>query len=431
MKITAFILAGGKGSRIKGPLSKIELPIAGIPCFQILLKTISQIPEVEPYIIGSPDFQKVQKCHAIQQTPLGTGHAVKIGCENWKKEKPDLVLVLYADVPLIKQETINQMILAHKKRENTITILTFREELPNSYGRVVEENEVVTKIIDARDEKRPFSGAMLAHSGIMLIEADFLWSNIDSLKPSNEQKELYLTDFINIANKKGRKVESIRISKEEAQGLNTWKDWISLEKIYQEQLREHWFQKGALVGEHTQLYYDTKLAPGVVVENFVTFGPNVVLKENVQVLAHTYISESVIDKNTTIGPFAHVHKNSKIGENNKIGNFVETKEASTKEGVRAKHMTYLGNVSLEEHVNVGGGVVFANYDGFSKKSSEIEKNVFIGANCTFISPLKIEEGSYIAAGSTITRSVPPFSLAFGRTRQKIKENALKNTKQEK
>lgn len=431
MTIAAFILAGGRGDRVHGPIPKIELLIAGLPCFQHLLNTVKKLEIVKPFVIASPHFARHNIHSAIQDHPRGTGDAVRVACQAWGAQPPETVLILYADVPLIRPETLQSAIVYHKDQDNTITLLSFDARLPNTYGRIQEDHKEkgrVLSIIDASDEERPVFGNTLAHSGIMLVKGEFLWDSIHKIKPNNALKEYYLTDIVGVAATAGHRVGHTTIVKEEAQGLNTWSDWVILENIFQTRARSLWFSQNTLVGSYVTLHHDTHLEPGVVIEPFVTFGPNVIVRKNSHIRSFTHLSHCTINKNSLVGPFAHIHKNTSIGPENIIGNFVECVRSTTHASVKAKHLAYLGDTTLHTNTNVGAGTVFANSDGFTKHSSTVEEGVFIGANATIVAPNTIGKNSFVAAGSTITRSIPKDTIATARAPQKNRTPAQRYRK---
>jgi len=421
--IAAFILAGGQGKRVAGPIAKIELPIAGLPCIQHLLNTVESIKSLVPFIIASPEFAQKHTHHAIQKIPHGTGDAVRVGCQAWGSTPPDVVLILYADVPLISKESLESLLERHVQDNNDISLLSFNAPLPNNYGRIIarEDDHSVQAIIDGADEKRALSGCILAYSGIMAINGPLLWKSIKKLSQNNQQGELYLTDIVQIAHKEHHKVQHCMIPQEEAQGLNTWQDWMNLENIFQSRMRSKWFEQGTLISELVHLHHDTQLESGIRIEPFVTLGAQVSIQKGAHILPHSHISNSTIGPNALIGPFAHIHSNSHIHSHSHIGNFVECKETQAMEYVKAKHLAYLGNATLHKHTNVGAGAVCANYDGKAKHQTIVEEGGFVGANTTLIAPITVEKNAFIAAGSTVTKNIPENALAIARPPQENKQ----------
>ena len=421
MTLCAFILAGGRGNRVHGPIPKVELPIAGLSCFQHLLNTVNTLESFTPFVVASPHFAKKNLHHAVQKHPGGTGDAVRVACQAWGDTPPDTILVLCADVPLIRAETLRQALHHHQSHDNTITLLSFSARLPHTYGRIIEDPKnagLVISIINASDEERPVFGNTLAYSGIMFVKGPFLWENIHKITQSNAPKELYLTDIVGIAATAGLRVGHTSIVKEEAQGLNTWSDWVILENIFQTRARSWWFTQNTLVGAYVNLHHDTLLEPGVTVDPFVTFGPKVIVRKNSHIRSFTHLSHCTINENSVIGPFTHIHHNSSIGPGNTIGNFVECVRSTTYEDVKAKHLAYLGDTTLHAKTNIGAGTVFANSDGQTKHPCVVEEGAFIGANTTIVGPNTVGQNSFIAAGSTITRPVAPNTIAIARAPQK-------------
>ena len=399
MTIAAFVLAGGHGDRVHGPVPKIELNIAGLPCFQHLLNTIDSLEALTPFLVASPHFARHNVHHAIQEQPKGTGDAVHVACKAWGDTPPENVLVLYADVPLIRKETLEKALHNHIQSNNTITLLSFNAHLPHTYGRIntsPQDPSRVMSIVDASDEERPVFGNTLAHSGIMFIKGAFLWDHIHRITPNNKQKEYYLTDIVGLAHESGLRVGHTSIVREEAQGLNTWSDWVILENIFQTRARSYWFSRNTLVGAYVNLHHDTRLSPGVSVDPFVTFGPKVTIHENTHVHSFTHLSDCTIHANSTVGPFAHIHKNTTLGAHNTVGSFVECVRATTHDHVKAKHLSYIGDATLHNHVNVGAGTVFANFDGHTKHPSIAKEGAFIGANTTIVGPNTLGGGLVFA-----------------------------------
>ena len=352
------------------------------------------------------------------------------------------IIILYGDVPLIQKETLENLVNFHEEEKNTISILSLSDG-DNHYGRIVRnENQQVIKITEFKDCSAKERCISETNSGIYVVDSAFLIPAIDKLENNNAQKEYYLTDIVEQAALEGQSVDALCTdSVTEVQGVNTPADLLKVNSyLSQLKIKELITKgvefilpetsylepgvkvaKGAKIGPNSQLLGETVIEEGVTVEgtNYLKdckIGANTIIKLGCR------IESSEIGNNCQIGPFANLRPESQIGSDCKIGNFVETKKVELADGVKAGHLSYLGDTKISNNTNIGAGTITCNYDGKNKHQTEIGADVFIGSNTALVAPIKIADGATIGAGSTISKNVDRETLALTRAELKIKNN---------
>ncbi|MBZ2169524.1 bifunctional UDP-N-acetylglucosamine diphosphorylase/glucosamine-1-phosphate N-acetyltransferase GlmU [Marinobacter sp. F4216] len=436
------ILAAGQGSRMKSALPKVLHAVAGKPMLHHVIETAEKLGADKIHTVIGHGAEKVREASdgrnvhwAVQEEQLGTGHAVA----QVLPELPDnaRVLVLYGDVPLIKEETLAPMVATLD--EQTLGLLTVTLDDPQGYGRIVrDELGKVVEIVEQKDASAEQQAIQEVNTGILAVSARHLKSWLPSLSNANAQGEYYLTDIIAMAVQNGLDVSVSQPANEfEVQGVNNRLQLSELERWYQRKEAERLMTEGATLADPTRVDVRGELTIGndilidinVVFEgqvelgNNVSIGPNCVIKdariaEGASIKANSVIEGASVGANAEIGPFARLRPGTELAAGTKVGNFVETKKAIVGEGSKINHLSYVGDASLGRNVNVGAGTITCNYDGVNKHQTIIGDGVFVGSNTSLVAPVEVATDATIGAGSTITRNVADGELAVARGRQK-------------
>jgi len=378
----------------------------------------------------------------LQEEQIGTADAVKTTLND--VDENEKILILYGDVPLIKEETLKKLC----DQESDLSILTTNLENPTGYGRVLKDKENnVQEIVEERDADLEQKKIKEIFTGILVAKGGILQKHIPEIKDKNSAKEFYLTDLISIAYKNGFKIKTFGSSNEETTGANNRLEQEELERNLMIMKAEELLKKGATLLDKSRVDIRGEVKTGVdcVIDVNVIFEGNVELGNNVEIGANTIICDTKIGDDTKILPFSHIDA-SKIGarcsigpyarlregsvilDGARIGNFVETKKTSLGRDSKANHFTYLGDAEVGDEVNIGAGTITCNYDGKDKHKTSIGDNSFVGTNSSLVAPVTIGKNAYVGAGSTITKDIPDNALGVGRGKQKNKENWSKTKK---
>ncbi len=423
--LAVVILAAGKGTRMKSDMAKVLHPIAGIPMIKHILGTAESLHPEHIIVVLAPDMDNVAAVVAphkvaIQKEQLGTGDAVKSALAVLGDFKGD-VLVLYGDVPLVTPQTLNGLISHHRNGNHYgATVLAMAPPSPTGYGRIFQNPDgSLARIVEEKDATDDERLVRLCNSGLMIMDGDGLSSIFLKLENKNVQGEYYLVDIPALMAKDGIASGVIRGDYYELRGVNSRAQLAELEMAWQHQKRVEMMDAGVTLLDPNTVYFstDTKIGRDTVIGQNVVFGAGVTIESNVEILPFCHIDGAVIASGAVIGPFARLRPGTQISENAKIGNFVEIKNSQIGKGSKANHLAYIGDAELGEHVNFGCGAITANYDGKKKSKTRIGNHVMIGSNSSLIAPITIEDGAYVAAGSTLTRHVEQDSLAIARARQ--------------
>lgn len=435
MKMVSLILAAGLGTRMKSDVPKIMHEIAGLPLIEHLVCSLSAAGLDEKSLVLNKklenfDFSFNYQGKYIQAEQLGTADAVR-SAENMydSLNDEDVVLVTFADTPLIQTDTFLDIKEKMSNDPNLkICLLGFYCHLDpeeNHYGRLVQDEEgqlhSIKEFVDCSEAEKEIP---LCNSGIMALRVDFIKKYLPLIQNNNKKSEYYLTDLVHFAYINQHKTDFVIVEESECLGVNTPFDLHILEQIFQERQREYFIGQGVKFTDADTVYFhhDTDIASGVRIEPHVIFGENVQVKENAVIKGFSHIEGAIIEGNASVGPFARLRPGAHIDQDAKVGNFVEVKKTHLGKGAKASHLTYLGDTEVGEGANIGAGTITCNYDGQNKYKTQIGKNVFVGSNTSLVAPVEIDENSLIAAGSVITRNVPKNSLAVARGKQENKEN---------
>ncbi len=435
----AVVLAAGFGKRMNSSLPKVLHPIAGRAMILQLLDNLSEINPRRIVLVTGPDMGTVGEAIkaagyevevVIQEDRLGTGHAVQ-QTEQLLSSYTGNVLILYGDSPLITPKTLLNMLKARSdKTEPAAVVLGFRPLDAADYGRLIlDASGNLEAIVEARDANEEELSDNFCNSGVMVVDGKVLFDLIAQLSDQNAKGEFYLTDIIKFACLGGRRCSVVEGDEEELIGINSRAELALAETIFQDRLRETAMENGATLIDPSSIYfsYDTQIGRDVIIGPNVFFGPGVEICDGAEIRAFSHIEGAFIENNAIIGPFARLRPGADIGEGVHIGNFVEVKNATLATGVKANHLTYIGDTKVGEKTNIGAGTITCNYDGYKKSMTDIGAGAFIGSNTALVAPVKVGDNAIIGAGSVITKNVEAGALALTRADQKIvKDYAAKS-----
>jgi len=419
-EILSITLAAGDGKRMNSNKSKMVHEIYGKALVQRAVENVKKAGITDNIVIVGNKAEEVKKVlgddvkYAYQEERLGTGHAV-LQARKYLENKKGKVVIVNGDVPILKPETIKELIKKSIENKEYATVLTAIYDSPAGYGRIVrDEGGGIKQIIEEKDATKSEKDIHEINSGVYCFDIEELILALDKLKPNNSQKEYYITDVVNIMNKKGLKVGAlITRDNTEILGVNDRMQLAMLTNILKMRInKEHMINGVTIVDpENTYIYDDVQIGKDTIIY------PNTTIKSNV-----------VVGENCQIGPNSYIREKCELANNVKIGSFVEIKNAKIKEGSKVPHLSYMGDCEIGEKVNIGCGTITCNYDGVNKSKTIIGDKVFVGSNVNFVAPVAVEDNSVIAAGSTITENVPEDSLAIARERQTNKEGWNKKNK---
>ncbi len=441
--LAIVILAAGKGTRLKSSLAKVLHRAGGRALVEQVLRACAPLGAKKTVVVVGHQAEQVMAVvepsgatTVLQQPQHGTGHAMQVARRALGNAK--VVVVMPGDAPLVRTETLRAMVHAHRTGNAAATILTAVVSDPSGYGRVVRKSETqVGAIVEESqltDEQRDINEI---NSSIYCFTLEKLWPALAEVKPNNKHREVYLTDAIAVLAGKGETVlAQIAADPREVLGCNTRADLAEVDRIFREWKRNALMAAGVsiqlpetvLIDPEVIAGEDTVIEPAVHLLGKTKIGArclirtgsvltNAVLGDDVIVEPHCVIAKSRLDERVTVGPFARLRPDNHLKAGVHIGNFVELKKTIVGEGTKAGHLTYLGDAKIGAKSNIGAGTITCNYDGFHKYPTTIGNRVFIGTDTALVAPVRLGDGSYIAAGSTITDNVPAEALAIARGRQ--------------
>ncbi len=335
---------------------------------------------------------------------------------------PDDVLVIFADTPLVRSETLRRMRDTLAQGADLV-VLGFRARDPTGYGRILMQAGEIVAIREEIDASAAERRIDLCNAGLMAFAGAGALAILDRIGNDNRKGEFYLTDAIAIARAMGRKAVVIETEEDDVRGVNTKAQLAETEAALQQRLRRAALDAGVtmVAPETVFLSADTTFGRDVVVEPFVVFGSGVTVEDNAVIRSFSHLDRAHVGKGASVGPFARLRPGARLEADVRIGNFVEIKEALMEAGAKANHLSYIGDATVGAGANVGAGTITCNYDGIAKHRTEIGKKAFIGSNSALVAPVKVGDGAYIGSGSVITQDVPPDALAVARGRQTVKE----------
>lgn len=441
-----IILAAGEGTRMKSSVSKVLHKICNKTLLSYVIDASKEASIDEINVIVGNNEEAVKKefgdsVNYIKQEigegiPYGTGYAIKLA-EKYINDE-DNILVLSGDAPLIKGETLSELIKFHKENENEATVVSAVLDNPYGYGRIIkDDNGEFLKIVEHKDCNDNEILVKEINSGMYLFNGDKLKYALDKLDTNNVQGEMYLTDVFGILNEEKLKISTFKVKDNtEINGINTKLQLSDVEKIMRKRINESYMldgvilenpetitiEKGIKIGKDTVVEQNVKILGDTVIGENCLVGMNSRLINanigNDVVIYSSFIENAVVENNVDIGPFARLRPKAHIKSRVHIGNFVEVKNATLGEGTKAGHLAYIGDAELGENINVSCGVIFANYDGKNKFKTVVGDDAFLGSNVNIVAPVNIANKAFLAAGSTITRDVEEGQLSVERAEQR-------------
>lgn len=440
---SAIVLAAGKGTRMKSDKCKVMHEVLHKPMIGHIVESLRKANVDRIVVVVGHGAESVKEYlkdsveYALQEPQLGTGHSA-MQAEMLKEEKGDTI-ILCGDGPCIQSETILKVFEANK--DHACSVVTAVLEDGARYGRIVRnEKNLVEKIVEAKDCSSEELEIKEINTGIFCFKNELLFEGLKEIKNNNAQNEYYLTDLVEIFNKKGLSVNAMVVDDvDETMGVNDRVDLAKAQKWLKQHVNKKHMMNGVTLIDPDNTYIDTEVSIGVdsviypnvhlegntVIGNNVTIFPNSYLRnaviEDGAVIDSSKVVESKVGANSTVGPMSHLRNNTVVASNCRIGNFVEFKNTNFGEGSKCAHLTYVGDSDVGKGVNFGCGVVTVNYDGKNKFRTTIKDGAFIGSNCNLIAPVTIGENALLAAGSTITSSVEDGDMGIARSRQSIKK----------
>ncbi|MEE0138571.1 bifunctional UDP-N-acetylglucosamine diphosphorylase/glucosamine-1-phosphate N-acetyltransferase GlmU [Fusobacterium ulcerans] len=446
MKLKTLILAAGKGTRMKSELPKVIHEVNGIPMISKIIKVLEVLKPEENILILGHKKEEVLKVvgedadYVVQTEQLGTGHAVLQAKDKLENYDGD-VMVLCGDTPLLREETLEELYKFHRDTDSVTTILTSIYDNPFGYGRIVKENGLVKAIVEEKEADAEIKKIKEVNAGVYCFKGRELFDALSKITNNNEKGEYYLTDVIGIQVGEGKKVQSFVLNDNiEILGVNSKVELAQASKVLRDRKNIDLMEKGAILIDPSAVYAeedvvvgrDTVIYPGAILQGKTVIGENCQILGTTRIIDSTLgndikvessvIEESILEDGVTMGPFAHLRPKSHLKEKVHVGNFVEVKKSTLEKGVKAGHLTYLGDAQIGEDTNIGAGTITCNYDGKNKFKTVIGKNSFIGSDSMLVAPVIIGENALVGAGSVITKDVPDNSLAVSRSKQIIKND---------
>lgn len=443
MNLKIVILAAGQGTRMKSKIPKVLHKVLDKPMLDHVMEAAQVVTNNKPIVVIGHMSDMVRE-HlgdkaeiALQEEQLGTGHAVMMA-EHYIDDE-DEVLILCGDTPLIKGETLKEMTKI-KSEGYAAVVMSAVEEDPTGYGRIIrDESDDFMRIREQKDASEEEKAIKEINAGMYIIDGKLLKENLSKLSVNNAQREYYLTDVLEHIKNTGHRIGVYQADKMEIMGVNSRLQLSEAERIMRLDVNKMHMANGVTLIDTNSTYIDknvkigrdTIIYPNCHIKGNSVIGEDCIIRENTTIedshiedhvtIKSSTILSSKVGARTTIGPYAYLRPKSVLGEDVKIGDFVEVKNAEIGNGSKASHLSYIGDAVVGKNVNIGCGVVFVNYDGKNKFKSIVEDNAFIGSNSNLVAPVTVKEGGYIATGSTVTVDVPEGALCVARAREVIKE----------
>lgn len=438
--LACVILAAGKGTRMSSRLPKVLHKIAGRPLIGWVLEAVQTLNPEKIVVVSGPDMPTLEQALpasvtvAFQVERKGTGDAVRAALPILGGFSGDL-LILMGDAPFVSGKTLARLVDLRRGSGAGLAVAAVDDGDPAGYGRVsLDTDGFLRRIVEDKDCTPEEKKIRLWNAGVYCVDGARLARWISRIGNANVQGEYYLTDLPAIAAADGAKTAVLTCGDaDEFAGVNTRAQLADLEKSVQKTLRRAVMAGGATLLEPKTIFlsWDTKIGMDVVIGPHVVFGPGVEIADGVEILPFSHLEGAKVDAGARIGPFARLRPGAQIGAQAHVGNFVEIKNATLGEGAKANHLAYIGDAQVGAKSNIGAGVITCNYDGFDKHRTVIGTNAFVGSDVTLVAPVCVGDGSYIGAGSTITRDVPADALAVARTRPLIRDGWAKGYREKK
>jgi bifunctional UDP-N-acetylglucosamine pyrophosphorylase/glucosamine-1-phosphate N-acetyltransferase len=438
MKISAVILAAGQGTRMRSDLPKVLHPLVGRPMAWHALLAARQVTGSQPVMVIGHGAEAVRQAlgeeaasYVVQEPQLGTGHAV-MQAEPLLCGASDLVLVTYADMPLVRSETLRQLVAAHQDYPAAVTLMTVMADDPRGFGRILRSATGQVQAIVEESQATPEQLAIRElNASVYCFSAGWLWPALGRI-PLSPKGEYYLTDLVGLAVADGLPVRAlVADDPSEMIGVNTRIHLAEAEAQLRRRINQEWMlqgvtminpeatyiEPGVTIGRDTLLWPDTYLHGETHIGAGCELGPNTIIHdsqvgEQCTILA-SVLEGALLEDHVEVGPFARLRKGAHLAQGVHMGNFGEIKNSYLGPGAKMGHFSYLGDATIGAQVNIGAGTITCNYDGEHKHPTEVGEGAFIGSDTMLVAPVKVGEGARTGAGAVVTRDVPPFSLVVG------------------
>jgi bifunctional UDP-N-acetylglucosamine pyrophosphorylase/glucosamine-1-phosphate N-acetyltransferase len=446
MKVTAVLLAAGQGTRMKSNLPKVLHPIAGKPMIWHALESIIGSTTEKPVVVVGHGAEKVTQYlgdsaqTVLQEPQLGTGHAV-MQAESLLKGKTDLVVVCYADMPLLRGETLQKLIDLQKTNTGPVSMLTVLADDPRGFGRIVRKEDGSVQAIMEEYSATPEQLLIKElNVGGYCFDANWLWDALQRIPKNSKKGEYYLTDAIELSVQDRLPVQALVMDDlQETIGVNTRIHLSEVEAAVRARINQQHMLNGVTMIDPASTYIeigvtigvDTVIMPNTYIHGKTAIGegniigPNSIIRDSkignrCKVLA-SVMEGALLDDDVDMGPFARLRKGAHLGNHVHMGNFGEVKDSHLADGVKMGHFSYIGNAEIGANTNIGAGTITCNYDGEKKHRTEIGEDVFIGSDTMLVAPLKIGAGARTGAGAIVTKNVAEDTLVVGMPARAIKK----------
>ncbi len=437
MKITTVILAAGQGTRMKSSLPKVLHPLAGEPLIHYSLQAAAGVSDELPVVVIGHGAETVQQAvgaaarFVIQDKQLGTGHAVRT-CEALLRGQTDLVVVIYADMPLLTAHTLHQLVDIQQANSGPMSMVSMALDNPRGFGRVVRNPDGSVRAVVEEAQATPEILALRElNVGVYCFRSEWLWAALERI-PISPKGEYYLTDTVEIAVKDGNRVQAVAMDDPaEFLGINNRVHLAEAEVIMRKRINTRhmlngvtmidpgsvFIEAGVTIAPDTVLWPNTYLRGKTSIGSGCVIGPETMIQDS-QVgdhctLLYAVLEGAVLENHVEMGPFAHLRKGAHLADHVHMGNFGEVKNAYLGPGTKMGHFSYIGDANIGEEVNIGAGTVTCNYDGVHKYRTEIGAGVFIGSDTMLVAPVSVGEGACTGAGAVVTHDVPPHTTVVG------------------
>ena len=447
MRVTAILLAAGQGTRMKSSLPKVLHPVAGRPMIWHALEAIKHSTTEKPVVVvghgaeGVTNYLADSAQTVLQEPQLGTGHAV-MQAEALLKNKTDLVVVCYSDMPLLRGETLQALVETQKNnKKGPLSMLTVHADDPRGFGRIIRNADgTVSAIVEEYVATAEQLQVKELNVGGYCFDANWLWGALHRIPKNHKKGEYYLTDVVELASREGLAVQAtVMDDLEETIGVNTRVHLSECDVAMRRRINQQHMLNGVTMMDPASTYVevgvkigmDTVIMPNTYIHGTTEIGegnligPNTIIRDSkignrCKVLA-SVMEGAVLENDVDMGPFARLRKGAHLGSHVHMGNFGEVKDSRLADGVKMGHFSYIGNAQIGANTNIGAGTITCNYDGERKHATEIGEDVFIGSDTMLVAPLKIGNGARTGAGAVVTKNVNEDTLVVGMPARAIKK----------
>ena len=418
----AIVLAAGEGTRMRSARPKVLHELAGRSMLAHCLDAIAAAEIDRVALVIGPGRDDVAKqaqgarCF-VQSERRGTAHAV-LAAETAFADTDDDIIIAFADTPLVEAHTYARLLSALRETNAAVVVAGFETITPTGYGRLLMDGDTLIAIREEKDASPSERAVQLCNGGLMALDGRHALDLLRSVRPHNAQNEYYLTDVVALARARGLATGVIRVDEAEIQGVNDRAQLARAEAAVQARLRTAALQTGVTMVDPASvtLAFDTRFGADVVIEPHVIFAPGVTVGEGTRIRGFSHLEGVSIGARAVVGPFARLRPGSVLGEDVHVGNFVEVKASTLHQGVKANHLSYIGDATIGRKTNIGAGTITCNYNGYQKFRTIIGEGVFVGVNTALVAPVTVGDGAFIGTGSVVTGDVAADSLLIARAR---------------